>query len=733
MLISSPFVPAPVAGETKDQFLDRSMAVGTAGDGGFPVSFEMNWHGGVHLSAPTGATDVRAIADGVVTFIRAPTARSTDPNHPLNYRGAWTDDGVLVIRHETDIGADATSSALTQVVFFSVYVHLGTIETLSVGDNVFRMGKLGTPGSIYGVRDRIHLEVVCDDANVQALTGRTTPLSVTTANGRSDVIFGKLWYFVPTGAPFHQTDPSPGGALPPVVFTSTSDMLVSVEFVGADAVVKSHSTDGTPIGATVTIAGYVSRLMRRAATRYPASQSAGVELMRYGRVIGADVLSPAAAPNFLQAPHPSGNGFVDVNAPGVNRLSDADFPSWDFGGPNRGWVLVDGSASPDSRCTDPDVVALLDLNSDLVVPVSEATTALADPAVQNSLSHKICKFATEWEAATIDKRLSFLKDEAPARLTAAEYQKLRDHVSALCFWSASGPGLAGVHWHFHPREFIRTFKKCLWFSQRELAQCLPRRAASLRGTTFGTHANATFAQASTRAGNWTPGINLMLRKHLISESPERIVHFLAQVLPETGDLQFVVEIQGSTKSYAPFFGRGLIQLTFLGNYRAYGNYRAFPTTAPTTNPAFAALRWDPDTLIASSQTVFDAVNSADTAGFYWLTHVPANNGLRLSDAGIDLASIVAVSHYVNGGRTDQDVNALDHRIGHFLYMKHVVMDVVRPASNVERLTFTWRRDTAREPVLDAAGNPVLDARGRPRTRFVAGAHTVDFPLDHQRP
>src|SRR6478735_8109939 len=187
MLISSPFLPAPVAGETTDQYLDRSMVVGAAGDGGFPVSFEMNWHGGVHLSAPTGATDARAIADGTVAFVRQPTARSTDPNHPLNYRGAWTDDGVLVIRHTTDIGAvpgvpavaatpttpavPAVPAVLTQVVFFSVYVHLGAVEALTVGDNVFRMGKLGSAGSIYGVRDRLHLEIVCDDANVRQLTG----------------------------------------------------------------------------------------------------------------------------------------------------------------------------------------------------------------------------------------------------------------------------------------------------------------------------------------------------------------------------------------------------------------------------------------------------------------------------------------------------------------------------------------------------------------------------------
>lgn len=770
MLISSPFLPAPVAGETKDQYLDRSMVVGTAGDGGFPVSFEMNWHGGVHLSAPSGATEVRAIADGKVAFIRQPTARSTDPKHALNYRGGWTDDGVVVIKHETDIGAiaavrasaavpatattpavaavAASPAVLTKVVFFSVYLHLGSVKPLAVNDNVFRMNELGTAGSIYGVRDRIHLEVVCDDANVLALTGRNTAQSVTSADGRADVIFGKIWYFVPSGAAFLQSDPlppprrrgrppAPNPGLPPVQFTSTADMLISVEFVGMDAVVTSHDATGVPLGASVTITNYVGQLMPRAAGLFPQSQSAGVELMRFGRASGSEPLNPSNAPNWLQAPHPGGTGFVDVNATGVRRTSDADFPSWDFGGLNKGWVLVDGSSSKDSRSTDPGVIALLDLNKDQVVPVSEATVALADPNVQLSLSHKICKFPSEWDPATIDQRLSFLKDEAPAKLTAAEYQKLRDHVSALCFWSGSAPGISSNHWHFHPREFIRHFKKCIWLSQRELAQCIPRKLASLTnppsGPVFAVHTKATFPQALALAAPWTPGISLMMRKHLISESPERVAHFLAQVIAETG-LQFVVEIGGASKSYAPLYGRGLIQLTE-PNYAPYGVYRGFPAKFPTVNPLFVnLLGWDPDALIARTQTVFDAETCADTAGFYWLTHSRSNNGLLRSDAGIALADIVTVSKYVNGEFPVQTVNGIDHRLSSFLYMKYVLLDLVRPASNKERLTFTWRRQTQTEPVFDSLGRPVVSRRtGRQVIGFMPGPHTVDFPLDHQKP
>lgn len=714
MLVSSPFLPPRQVGETNDQYLDRVMTTAAAGNGGYPVSFEMNWHGGTHLTAPAGGSSVRAISDGEVTFLRKPTPRSTDPKHPLNYRGGWTDDGCVVLRHETDIGANAATSALTQVVFFSVYMHLSALENLSVGDDVFRKDKLGAAGSIYGVEHSIHLEVVCDDENVERLTGRTTAFSSATVDGRSDAIYGKLWFFCPLGSSFHESEPQPGRPLPPVSFTNAdSAFLISMEFAGVDAIVKAHGIDGRQLGAEVTLTGFVSGLLDRTARFFPNSQSAGLELMRYGRVIGTDPLDPANAPNWVEVPHPGGSGFVDMNATGIKRMSDADFPSWDFGAFKRGWVLVDGGSSPDSRCKELSVIDDLDIDDDLIVKPEEAEQRLNDPVVQKSLGHKICKFPTEWDPATLDKRLSWLKDEKPPKLKNSEYQKLRKHVEALCFWTGSAPGIDGNHWHFHPREFIRHFRRCLWLSERELAQCIPRRLKQLSNAAFVNHLNATFAQARTRAGNWTPGLNLMLRKHLISESPERLTHFLAQVFSETGALQFVVEIRGAAQPYAPYFGRGLIQLSLEDNYENYGNYRTFPTNHPSANPVFSAVGWDPDDLIARSDAVFDAFNAADTAGYYWLNRIRNNNGLRRSDTGTALADIVSVSKYVNGFVAIQHVNGLDHRIGNFLYMKYILMDLVRPAANTERLTFTWR--TSSVP---------------PR---VAGQHTVDFLLEHQKP
>ncbi|WP_196800741.1 glycoside hydrolase family 19 protein [Xenorhabdus nematophila] len=60
-------------------------------------------------------------------------------------------------------------------------------------------------------------------------------------------------------------------------------------------------------------------------------------------------------------------------------------------------------------------------------------------------------------------------------------------------------------------------------------------------------------------------------------------HFLAQVCHESGGLQYTKEIGGERKNYNPWYGRGLIQLTFEGNYTAYGNYIGEDVTSSAEN------------------------------------------------------------------------------------------------------------------------------------------------------
>jgi predicted chitinase len=67
------------------------------------------------------------------------------------------------------------------------------------------------------------------------------------------------------------------------------------------------------------------------------------------------------------------------------------------------------------------------------------------------------------------------------------------------------------------------------------------------------------------------GLNLAFRDYEINTCLRRI-HFLAQVLHESGNLKYTKEGlgKGAPPKYSPFIGRGLIQLTWEENYKKYG-------------------------------------------------------------------------------------------------------------------------------------------------------------------
>ncbi|WP_288408730.1 hypothetical protein [uncultured Herbaspirillum sp.] len=89
MLISPPFLPPRLA-EDDDAYLETAMR--SPEHGNFPVSHKLSWHGGLHLEAPArdkGREPVRAIADGIIAYVRQPTARpataAEDEQHVLGY------------------------------------------------------------------------------------------------------------------------------------------------------------------------------------------------------------------------------------------------------------------------------------------------------------------------------------------------------------------------------------------------------------------------------------------------------------------------------------------------------------------------------------------------------------------------------------------------------------------------------------------------------------------------
>src|SRR5207245_1662128 len=70
-------------------------------------------------------------------------------------------------------------------------------------------------------------------------------------------------------------------------------------------------------------------------------------------------------------------------------------------------------------------------------------------------------------------------------------------LQALCFWKEANLGIDAAHWHFHPREFIKHFRKCGWLSTDELAQLMPRK----HGQNRSSMATVSWAIAKSRFDN----------------------------------------------------------------------------------------------------------------------------------------------------------------------------------------------------------------------------------------
>ena len=104
MIISPPFIRAKNNNENDAHWIERMMPVEPDRD--YPINYGGSWHGGIHVRHTNSDRQpeyVRAIADGVVVSIRNPSDQAACSLPPLNYNGS-TDDGYVLLRHETEIG-----------------------------------------------------------------------------------------------------------------------------------------------------------------------------------------------------------------------------------------------------------------------------------------------------------------------------------------------------------------------------------------------------------------------------------------------------------------------------------------------------------------------------------------------------------------------------------------------------------------------------------------------------
>ncbi|WP_337264494.1 MULTISPECIES: M23 family metallopeptidase [unclassified Serratia (in: enterobacteria)] len=550
MLISPPRLRNQNSGESDADWVERMIPIDVQRN--FPINASQAWHGGVHLMHSDIGSNVeyiRAIADGTVISLRQPDQKKRDIA-PLNYNGS-TDCGYVLIKHETEIGSGEEG----KVQYYSLYMHMGSIKSeVKQGSTVSRKDPLGQVGHIDG-QNGIHFQIFCDDANLKKLVGRETTELDTSKNGRTNIVYGDMHFYLPTGTKFYPTIPANDGA---TATESTEPLYVTMRFEkGSCSMITrrkvvlngSYVTVGE---ALVDVEGdeYEHNLCSHAEKLYPDSPSAGYELLRFGRVINTEyeTLVPANAPLWRTVNYPGGRGVVNLADSKITKFSDGDFPHW------TGWILIDDDADDNSQWNSPTLFAL---NG-------------------QDLSRTICNFPLEWDEATAEGRYSWLKSPTEAislsnhqtdllgkdrvgnkqetsytqselqtfdqpapsayelagetiSLADKDWDELMAHIKALCF-DTKGLGLpSGRVWHFEPRQFITHFRKCLWQDATVIAMVMSKMKRDIP---------SNFTELAKK---YQPALNKSMLKYIIN-TPVRQAHFFGQGAIESGFLASMQEI-----------------------------------------------------------------------------------------------------------------------------------------------------------------------------------------------
>ena len=516
----------------------------------------------------------------------------------------------------------------------------------------------------------------------------------------------------------------------PVAYTTEAPLVVELRFAHGDGLLTqrgdltmtTRAIDGRPLAEPLRETEAEYRLYDAAkaianalpANRAPA-QSTVLEMLRFGRTIDHvnESVVTDALPHWRRITYPGGTGWVNLNVPAIKKYSDADLPEW------SGWTLIDDARDGDSRCDSAVIRQWLDLDNSNDLTLSEASSALSNAQVISKLKKAVCKFPSEWNAGTIEARWSWLKKESaenPLPLTDSDFQEMKAHITALCIDAAA---LHNAEWHWHPLEFIRHFRQCTWFSLNELSQLLPRRLSRNPRRPPPT----TWATATARFRPYYLYLNTAMRKFGIV-SRNRQTHFLAQTYIETAVWATMKEFgtghaqrraNGTTfwpapamQYYQAFYGRGAMQLTWAGNFDAYGSYRALPSVSASytyedprmshTSTHYWADPRDRHGVVVQAPKVWwprydpniiatNPFYACDSAGYYWASkdtgggHTSIN---RVADQGITTDAVGRASVLVNGGGY-----GFAERQGYAAYIERFLGDGVADTEEKE-FTVTYR-------------------------------------------
>jgi len=579
MIISPPILKTRDVQTPDEAWVEDCMTGWAPGQAAYPINNKLEWHGGVHIQVDAQAParyPVRAIADGTVVFARKCT-ETTDRNHPLWHADGWTSDGCVVLRHNTEIGAGEQA----RLTFFSVYLHLSALsDAVKVGQKIGRKDELGRVGYIYGQGGQIHVEICLDDTNLHRLVGRTSAELDTSKNGRLDAVWGQAYFRLPAGTPVYASKPKAAERKPgmdtPTMPTLVEPLYVGLQWQAGDAHVSVWQNDGKHVGRLPPDSGAEYRLHDTAQALYEAlrkARGAGLsvtptqihDLLRWGRRLDGQVID---VPHWRQVPINGSSGWVDLNAPGVTCFSDADWPHW------RGWHLVDDDPDGNSRCDSQAIRQLLQKLSAQAEPLSNAQAGalVRQDSIHAKLRTLIAKIGSEWDVSTAEARWRWVTERSADNTnphSPQDFAKLVAHVRALCI---DCPALLQAKWRFDPARFIAQMRKCSWLSRDEFVQVIPDFALRTGKQVMWERIATDTSNASAIFSGHRVPLNEALRRYGIT-SPLRMAAFFGNAVQETSWLGRLSEFHGGSTWYAPWHGRGFLQLTNPGNYINYWRWR----------------------------------------------------------------------------------------------------------------------------------------------------------------